>query len=260
VVRLPESVDTPLRTAFCILVLPPGMILASILGMVLALLGAPQRRVNIAYTGYARFCLLMGATRLEVNGLDRLASDQAYLIVSNHESNWDLPSLAAGLSQLVVRYVAKKEVMRIPIFGQALRLTGNLRVVRTQTARDIERLQKGMTRRAKEVSVLFFAEGTRSRDGALHPFKKGAFATAIGFGLPVLPVAVAGTRPIWPKGKLRVRRGTVSIEVGEPIRIDGLTLDDRTSLRDQTHAMVAKLRAVARQRLRDWGHDPGGVD
>ena len=70
--RLPESVDTPLRTAACILVLPPGMILASILGMVLALLGAPQRCVNIAYTGYARFCLLIGATRLEVNGLDRL--------------------------------------------------------------------------------------------------------------------------------------------------------------------------------------------
>lgn len=173
--RLPESVDTPLRTTICLLVLTPEIILASLLGMVLGLVGAPQRRVNIAYSGYARFCLLMGGTRLEANGLDRLAPDQAYLIVSNHESNWDLPSLAAGLSQLVVRYVAKKEVMRSPIFGQALRLTGNLRVVRTQTARDIERIQKGMTRRAKEVSVLFFAEGSRSRDGALQSkgFRKG---------------------------------------------------------------------------------------
>jgi 1-acyl-sn-glycerol-3-phosphate acyltransferase len=259
-VRLPESIDTPLRTAVCVLVLPPGLIIASLLGMVLGLLGAPQRRVNIAYTGFARFCLLMGATRLEVNGLDWLKPDQAYLVVSNHESDWDLPSLAAGLSQLVVRYVAKKEVMRIPIFGQALRLTGNVRVVRTQTAGDIERIRKGMTRRAKEVSVMFFAEGTRSHDGALHPFKKGAFATAIGFGLPILPVAIAGTRPIWPKGRLRVRRGTVAIEVGEPIPIAGLTLDDRTSLRDRTHAVVAELRARARQRLRDWGHDPGGVE
>jgi len=259
-VRLPESIDTPLRTAVCVLVLPPALILASLLGMVLGLLGAPQRHVNIAYTGYARFCLLMGATRLEVDGLDWLKPDQAYLIVSNHESNWDLPSLAAGLSKLIVRYIAKKEVMRIPIFGQALRLTGNVRVVRTKTVRDIERIRKGMTRRAKEVSVMFFAEGTRSRDGALHPFKKGAFATAIGFGLPVLPVAIAGTRPIWPKGKLRVRRGTVAIEVGEPIPTEGLTLDDRTSLRDRTHAAVAELRARARRRLRDWGHDPGGID
>jgi 1-acyl-sn-glycerol-3-phosphate acyltransferase len=259
-VRLPESVDTPLRTMVCLLVLTPGIILASLLGAVLGLVGAPQRRVNIAYTGFARFCLLMGGTRLAVNGLDRLKRGQAFLIVSNHESNWDLPALAAGLSQLTVRYVAKKEIMRIPIFGQALRLTGNVRVVRTQTARDIERIREGMSRRAKEVSVMFFAEGTRSQDGALHPFKKGAFATAIGFGLPVLPVAIAGTRPIWPKGKLRVRRGTVAIEVGEPIPIEGLTIDDRAGLRDRTHAVVAELRTVARQRLRDWGLDPGGID
>jgi len=65
-VRLPESVDTPLRTIVCIPVLPPALILASLLGIVLALLGASQRRVHIAYTGYARFCLLMGATRLGV--------------------------------------------------------------------------------------------------------------------------------------------------------------------------------------------------
>ncbi len=164
--RLPESVDTPLRTVACILVLSPALILSSILGMVLALLGAPQRRVHIAYTGFARLCLCMGATRLEVSGLDRLEPDQAYVIVSNHESNWDLPSVAAGLSQLIVRYVAKKQVMRIPIFGQALRLTGNVRVVRTQTARDIERIRKGMMRRAKEVSVLFFAERCCTRASA----------------------------------------------------------------------------------------------
>ena len=259
-VRLPEFVDTPLRTAVCLLVLPPGIIFASILGMVLALLGAPQSRVNIAYTGYARFCLLMGATRLEVNGLNRVETDRAYVVVSNHESNWDLPSLVAGLSRLVVRFVAKKQVMRIPIFGQALRVTGNVRVVRTETAADVERIRKGMARRAKEVSVMFFAEGTRSRDGALHPFKKGAFATAIGFGLPILPVAIAGTRPIWPKGKLRVRRAPVAIEVGEPISTDGFTLDDRATLRDGTFAVVAELRAAARRRLRAWGYDPGGVE
>jgi 1-acyl-sn-glycerol-3-phosphate acyltransferase len=259
-VRLPEAVDTPLRTLVCILVLPAGLIGASLLGMALALLGAPPRRVHIAYVGFARLCLRMGATRLGVNGLDRLGPGQAYVVVSNHESNWDLPCVTAGLSQLILRFVAKKQVMRIPIFGQALRLTGNVRVVRTETECDVERIRKGMSQRAEEVSVLFFAEGTRSRDGALQPFKKGAFATAIGFGLPILPVAIAGTRPIWPKGKLRVRRGAVAIEVGEPISTDGLTLDDRTGLRDRTHAVVTELRADARRRLRSRGHDPGGVE
>jgi 1-acyl-sn-glycerol-3-phosphate acyltransferase len=259
-VRLPEAVDTPIRTAFCILVLPAAIVGASLLAMLLAALGAPPRRVHVAYYGYARLCLRLGATRLEVNGLDRLKPGQAYVVVSNHESNWDLPCIAAGLYQLILRYVAKKQVMRIPIFGQALRLTGNVRVVRTETERDIERIRKGMSRRAEEVSVLFFAEGTRSRDGALHPFKKGAFATAIAFGLPILPIAIAGTRPIWPKGKVRLRRGSAALEVGDPISIDGLTLDDRTALRDQTFAAVTALRAEARRRLRSWGCDPGGID
>jgi 1-acyl-sn-glycerol-3-phosphate acyltransferase len=259
-VRLPEAIDTPLRTAACILILPFGLICASVLGMVLALVGAPQRRVHIAYTGFARLCLRVGGTDLEVKGLDRLEPDQAYVVVSNHESNWDLPCIAAGLGQLIIRYVAKKQVIQIPIFGQALRLTGNVRVVRTQTEADIERIRKGMSHRAEEVSVLFFAEGTRSRDGALHPFKKGAFATAIGFGLPILPIAISGARPIWPKGKVRVRRGSVAIEVGEPISIDGLELDDRTALRDRTFDAVAELRAEARRRLRSRDYDPGGID
>jgi 1-acyl-sn-glycerol-3-phosphate acyltransferase len=258
--RLPEAIDTPLRTLVCILMLPAALIGASLLAMALAALGAPPRRVHVAYYGYARLCLRVGATSLEVNGLDRLKPGQAYVVVSNHESNWDLPCIAAGLSQLILRYVAKKQVMRIPIFGQALRLTGNLRVVRTETDRDIERIRKGMSRRAEEVSVLFFAEGTRSRDGALHPFKKGAFATAIGFGLPILPIAIAGTRPIWPKGKVQVRRGPAALEVGEPISVDGLTLEDRTGLRDRTFAAVAELRAEARRKLRSRGCDPGGVE
>ena len=258
--RLPEAADTPLRTVVCILVLPAALIGASLVGMALALLGAPPRRVHIAYVGFARLCLRLGATRLDVNGLDRLGPGRAYVVVSNHESNWDLPCVTAGLSQLILRFVAKKQIMRIPIFGQALRLTGNVRVVRTETQGDIERIRKGMSRRAEEVSVLFFAEGARSRDGALHPFKKGAFATAIGFGLPILPIAIAGTRPIWPKGKLRVRRGAAALEVGEPISVDGLTLDNRTALRDRTFAAVAELRAEARRRLRSRGCDPGGVE
>jgi len=256
-VRLPEAVDTPLRTALCILVLPAALVGASLLGILLAVLGAPPRRVHVAYFGFACLCLRAGATRLEVNGLDRLKPGQAYVVVSNHESNWDLPCIAAGLYQLILRYVAKKQVMQIPIFGQALRLTGNVRVVRTQTERDIERIRKGMSRRAEEVSVLFFAEGTRSRDGALQPFKKGAFATAIAFGLPLLPIAIAGTRRIWPKGKVRVRRGDAVLEVGEPIPIEGMTLDDRTALRDRTFAAVAELRADARRRLRSRGPVPG---
>jgi 1-acyl-sn-glycerol-3-phosphate acyltransferase len=88
----------------------------------------------------------------------------------------------------------------------------------------------------------------------------GAFVTALGYGLPILPIGIAGTRHIWRRSILRLRKGTVAVEVGEPIPVGGLTLEDRKVLRDRTFAAVRTLRSRARQRLRDRGVDPGGID
>jgi len=205
-------------------------------------------------------CLRVGGTRLLVHGVERTEPGRAHVVVANHESGWDPVCLLAGLPQLVLRFIAKRQFMDIPVLGQALRLTGNVRVVRTETKGDMERIHTGMDRRDPAVSILFFAEGRRSRDGALHPFKMGAFVTALGYGLPILPVAITGTRPIWARGVVRLRRGTVAIEVGEPIPIEGLAPGDRKLLRERGFAAVARLRARARQRLRDLGIDPGGID
>jgi 1-acyl-sn-glycerol-3-phosphate acyltransferase len=199
-------------------------------------------------------------TRLEVHGSDHVRPGQAYVIVSNHTSSWDIPCIVAGLSELVVRFVVKQELMQIPIFGHALRRTGNVRVVRKRTTDDVKQIQDQMDQRDPAVSLLFFAEGTRSPDGALYSFKMGAFSTALSYGLPILPVALAGPYVIWPKGKVLLRRGAVALEVGEPIPVEDLKLADRAALRDRTHDAVAELRARARQRLREQGCDPGGVD
>jgi len=256
----PEAFATRLRTALALAVLPPAIVAIGTSAIALALAGVPNARIHRLYVLFARLCMRVGGTRLLVRGEERIVPGSAYVVVANHESNWDSPTVVAALPRLVIRFVAKQEIMRIPIFGHALRATGNIRVLRKQTQGDVARIQAVMERRDPEVSILFFAEGTRSPDGALHPFKMGAFATALGHGLPVLPVGIAGTRPIWPKGMLRVRRGTVALEVGEPIPVDGLVPEGRAALRDRTHAAVASLRARARQRLREAGCDPGGVD
>jgi 1-acyl-sn-glycerol-3-phosphate acyltransferase len=236
------------------------VILVGTAAMALALAGVSNARIHRLYLLYARLCMRVGGTHLFVRGAERIGAHPAYVVVPNHESNWDSPCMVAALPDLVVRFVAKQEIMRIPVFGHALRATGNIRVVRKQTHGDVARIQAVMDRRDPGVSILFFAEGTRSPDGALHPFKMGAFATALGHRLPVLPVGIAGTRPIWPKGLLRVRRGAVAVEVGDPIIVDGLGPDDRASLRDRTHAAVTELRARARARLRELGADPEGID
>jgi 1-acyl-sn-glycerol-3-phosphate acyltransferase len=255
-----RGIETVLRTALGVLLIPALILLHSLAGIALAVAGARPERIHRVYVSVSRLALWIGGTRLRVGGAGRIEPGRAYVVVPNHESGWDPLSLLAGLPRLVMRFVAKRQFMDMPVLGQALRLTGNVRVVRAQTQDDIGRIHAVMDRRDPRVSILFFAEGTRARDGALHPFKMGAFATALGYGLPVLPIGLAGTRPIWTSGILRLRRGTVAIEVGEPIPSEGLGMEDRQLLRDRTFAAVAELRSRARQRLRDAGTDPGGID
>jgi 1-acyl-sn-glycerol-3-phosphate acyltransferase len=228
--------------------------------MLLALIGAPSGWVDRAYTGFARFAVWVAGTRIEVNGLDHVRPGQAYVVVPNHESDWDPVVLMAALKQLRVRAVIKEQAARIPIFGRALLRTGNVRVERTHTAEDVQRIRQAMAARRPDVSMLFYAEGTRSRDGAFHAFKKGAFVTAIAYQLPILPVGTAGTRRVWPPLTLWLRSGPVVVEIGPPIPVAGLTLDDRDRLRDETHRAVGQLREAARRQLRARGIEPGGVD
>ena len=249
-----------LRTTAALVVLPVSLFFYSLAAMALAIARVPPARIHRLYVSFGRLCMWIGGTRLLVDGAERIEPGRAYVVVPSHESGWDPPCLLAGLPLLVMRFVAKQEFMRIPLLGHALRWTGNVRVLRTQTRGDIERIHAAMDHRDPDVSILFFAEGTRSRDGALHPFKKGAFATALGYGLPVLPVGIAGTRHVWERSIVRLRRGTVAIEVGDPIPIEGLGAGDFGTLRDRSFEAVAALRARARERLRAEGVDPGGID
>jgi 1-acyl-sn-glycerol-3-phosphate acyltransferase len=258
--RIPGSADTFVRTLLSVTLLPLVILLHSLVGIALALAGAPAAFVHPVYVSACRLCLLVGGTELRVRGAERIEPGRAYVVVPNHESGWDPLCVVVALPRLVLRFVAKQQFMRLPIVGQALRLTGNVRVLRTETRGDVERIHEAMARRDPRVSILFFAEGTRSRDGGLHRFKMGAFATALAYGLPILPIGIAGTRHVWERSVLRIRRGTVAIEVGEPLPVEGLGPDDRKLLRDRTFAAVATLRARARQRLRDAGVDPGGID
>ncbi len=248
------------RGLVALVVLPLNLLFWSALAVVHAFVGATPRAAHRCYRGFGRSCLLIAGTRVELRGLENLKAGQAYVVVSNHESNWDPPTLLASLPDLVIRFVLKTELLKIPVFGSALRRTGNIAVQRSRTASDVKRIQAGMSERSPDVSILFFAEGNRSRDGSYRAFKMGAFATALDFKLPILPIAVAGTFDIWRPGSLLVRSGPIVLEIGEPIPVDGLSSEDRTGLRDRTHAAVAALRSRARARLRARGVQPGGID
>lgn len=243
------AIRTLLRTLFGVPLLCLVLVSYSAVALLLVLAGARIAAIQPLYLSISRVFLRIGGTRLEVRGAANALGARAYVIVCNHESGWDPFCVTAGLPDLVIRFVAKQELTRIPIFGRALVKTGNVKVVRTDTPGDVARLRAGMDHRDPSVSILFFAEGTRSIDGRLGPFKTGAFATAIGYGLPILPVALAGTFAVWPKRTARLCSAPVVLEVGAPIETTGLDLEARGVLRDEVHEIVGKLRERAQARL-----------
>ena len=257
---LPDDLRVALRTGVCVLVLPLTLGLISLMVALLAFLRAPRRWIDPFYVLFARVSMLVGGTTLEVHGLEHVDFARPYIVVANHESDWDPVVLFGALHRLPMRVVVKDSITRIPVLGQALLLSGNVRVVRSDSGGDARRLRAGMADRDPEVSILFYAEGTRSRDGSLRPFKQGAFVTALDAGLPVLPVATAGTFRIWPPVTLRVRGGRAVVEIGAPIAVVGQGPEDRDRLRAECHEAVRHLRTRARQRLRAVGGEPGGVD
>lgn len=257
---VPHDLGTMIRTVVGVGVLLPALLLMSALVLILALLRVPRRLIDRCYTGFADLGVLIGGTRVEAHGLGHVRPGACYVVVANHESDWDPVVLFSALRMLAMRAVIKDEMMRVPILGRALALTGNVRVTRADAVGDVERLQATMRARPRDVSILFYAEGTRSRDGSLRPFKKGPFLTAIASGLPILPVATAGTYRIWPPVTVQLRRGPVVLCVGEPIDVAGLGPDDREALRERCFEAVRALRTDARQRLRAQGVEPGGID
>ncbi|WP_235685486.1 MULTISPECIES: 1-acyl-sn-glycerol-3-phosphate acyltransferase [Corallococcus] len=200
---------------------------------------------------WARSGLASAGVRHEAFGVENIPKEGHVVFVCNHQSHFDAMVNFAHIDKHT-RYVAKAELFKVPVFGRAMRRAGNIPVQRTGGADDKARLAEAVTALRERVSVLFYAEGTRSPDGELKPFKRGAATLAIQAQVPVVPMAVSGTRLILPKGGRAIQWGQrVALVVGEPVPTQGLTLDDRDTLTHRLEEAVARLYAEARQRSGD---------
>jgi len=166
------------------------------------------------------------------------------VIVSNHESHLDGPAIQTTLNTRSIRYVAKEALFKIPFLGWALRAAGNVAVTRQNDKGDHARLNEAKERQ-NDGDVLFFAEGTRSREGIFQPFKKGAFYFAIIHQRPIIPVAACGGYESMKPGTLRPQGGAQAVCIGEPIDVSSYSLAEIDALRDKVRVEVGKLRFEA---------------
>lgn len=189
---------------------------------------------------WAKSILRSAGVRGVARGLERLPRGN-FVLALNHQSHFDVLMVLANVPRHL-RFVAKAELFRIPVFGPALKAIGNIPVARKGGGSDRESMREAAEAARERVNIVFFAEGSRSDDGRLRPFKKGAAVLAIQAGVPLVPAAVAGTGRILPKKSLRVHGGhTAALVIGEPLSTEGLTAEDRDALTERAHGAVSAL-------------------
>src|SRR5450432_1077032 len=155
--------------------------------------------------------------RLKVSGAEQARTGAAFVVMSNHQSHYDIPVLYQSLP-LRVRMVAKSELFRIPIWAQAMRAAGFVELDRGARGRAIQSLDRAKDALSQGTRIWIAPEGTRSRDGTLGVFKLGGFHLAVGAGARILPVTISGTRQTLPAKGARVASGAeVSVVVHDSI-------------------------------------------
>ena len=225
--------------------------LLSLLASVIDSRGEMQHRVASAW-GRTLMAVFLVETRL--CGSERLASGQSYVFASNHFSLIDTP-LMFGLMPRPFRILARSGLWKIPFIGWHLQRAGHLPVDRTNPRVAARNIAYAADRVREGRSILIFPEGGRRRGDTMRRFKTGAAHIANQAGVPIVPVAIAGTRRILPPGSLHLRPGIAEVRIGEPIPTAGANRTSANALTDRVREAIENLAADPGDRL---AHQPNG--
>lgn len=232
VVTLARTVSTWVSGVTATIVLGPTAV-------VIAMINDTSPWIERLIQAWSSVWLKASGCRLEVEGREHIDAGRSYVIVANHLSTLDIMACFKAM-RIPIRYLAKKELFRLPILAQAMRAVGIIEVDRAARGA----VHASVNRQAKELienkrSLIIYAEGTRPRNGVMKPFKKGAFTMAIASGLPILPLSIHGTYEAMPPGTPWVRGGPAKVVIDRPIETQGLSHADVGELRDQVREIIA---------------------
>jgi 1-acyl-sn-glycerol-3-phosphate acyltransferase len=175
-----------------------------------------------------------------VKGLENIDLNQPYIFVSNHASMADIPTVLVALNGKV-NIIFKKELTWVPIWGWALRFGPFIMIDRSNPRDAMASIERAVKTIRSGQSVILFLEGTRTRDGKLQPFKRGAFTLAAKSGVPVLPMTINNTFGIMPKGSFIVKQADISVVLEKPILTNELkSKTDELELMDKVHKAIEK--------------------
>jgi len=205
--------------------------------LIVAIFHGPLTWLNALSALWARRILQAARVRVDVTGLEYFP-EQAAIFVGNHQGALDILALMAYLPDPPV-FVAKQEIFRIPLMGRAMSAVGHIAVNRKDSPKAIASINQGAQKlRDRGQNVVFFPEGTRTRDGQMLPFKKGAFVFALQSGLPIVPFAIVGSYEALPPNHKVLNPGTIRVQLLPPIDPTQYTVEQRDQLTQDTYAVI----------------------
>jgi 1-acyl-sn-glycerol-3-phosphate acyltransferase len=169
---------------------------------------------------WTRIIIRTSGVKIEVQGHGHIPVGKPVVFACNHASQFDILIVHDALP-VQFRFVVKKELFKIPLFGFALHHAGYIPIDRSGGKAALRSVQEAAERVKKGTSVVIFPEGTRSPYGRLMPFKMGGILIAIKAGCPIVPVAISGSHKVLPKGSIRVRPGRIRMTFGLPVQTVG---------------------------------------
>jgi 1-acyl-sn-glycerol-3-phosphate acyltransferase len=227
--------------ALCIIFVLPWLILWSVLT------GSPDFMYQMAMKA-VRFANRLSGIRVRVEGLENIPPGVC-IFASNHASNVDPLAFAPSIPRRV-SILIKKELFRIPILSFGMRLADFIPVDRAASEAAARSIDAAVHHLRDGLSFAIFAEGTRSPDGRLRPFKRGAFVVAMQAGVPIVPVSLVGTHKVMRKGEWAMRPGEVIVRFGPAVDASPYTVDRRAELQARVASLVADGLPSDQQPLR----------
>lgn len=185
--------------------------------------------------------LWISGIKLQVNGLENIDKDKTYVFVSNHSSQYDIVVLQKTIPNRMAM-IFKKELAKIPFFGWQLFMGPYVMIDRENYEKALKSIDEAKVKMQKHnISIVVFAEGTRSKTGEIQPFKRGAFRLATQVGYPIIPTSVIGSNKIMPKGTFNIRRGTIKVHFDKPIQSEGIkTRQEEIDLMNKVRDIIVR--------------------
>ena len=186
---------------------------------------------------WARMLLWLTNTSVEVIGRENVQTGRPHIFMANHQSDFDILIVLAHIPGQF-RWIVKKELFKIPVFGTAMRNAGYIEIDRQNHEKALKSLDEAARKIREGKSVVTFPEGTRSKDGTVKPFKQGMFHLAIESGVSIIPISIIGAKEIMPKRSLNVKPGKITMVIDRPVDVSAYTKETRGELIERVRSII----------------------